>query len=62
MLAPALFEHLRSRGIPVWFMLVNEERELELAHKYGATGVLTDRPRWLTERMQERKIRFKKIE
>jgi glycerophosphoryl diester phosphodiesterase len=62
MLAPGLFEHLRARGIPVWFMLVNDERELDLAHKHGATAVLTDRPRWVKERMRERNIRFQKIE
>jgi hypothetical protein len=62
MLSPSLFEHLRARGVPVWFMLVNSERELDLAHKNGATAVLTDRAGWLIERMKERQICFEKID
>ena len=30
MVAPALFAHLRERGIPVWFLGVNSESDLKL--------------------------------
>lgn len=43
MLAPALFSHLRKRGMPVWFLGVNSEEDLKLASDAGATGFLTDR-------------------
>lgn len=62
MLAPQLFEHLRARGIPVWFMLVNHEKELDIAYKNGATAVLTDRGGWLVEKMREKNIHFQKIQ
>lgn len=61
MMSSSLFQHLRARGIPVWFMFVNTDRELDLANKYGATAALTDRADWLINRMKERNIHFKKI-
>ncbi|KAJ1410509.1 PLC-like phosphodiesterase [Ochromonadaceae sp. CCMP2298] len=62
MVAPALFAHLRRRGIPVWFLGVNETSDLQLAVSAGATGVLTDRIAWLKACMAERKMQFSKIE
>lgn len=53
LILPKLFTHLRRRGIPVWFMGVNEESELQLAVKAGATGVLTDRIDWLCKTRKE---------
>ena len=44
---PGLFQHLQSRGYPVWFLGVNEERHIEASLTLGANAVLTDRPRWL---------------
>lgn len=54
MVAPGLFAHLRKRGVPVWFLGVNEEVELDLAITTGATGVLTDRPNWACHMMRNK--------
>lgn len=62
MVTPALFAHLRCRGIHVWFLGVNSERDLQLAVRTGATAVLTDRIHWLKGTMQEKNIKFMKIE
>jgi hypothetical protein len=62
MMTPALFDHLRARGVPVWFMTVNREKELDLAIKYGATCVLSDRGGWLIDLMKEKGKSLKKIE
>jgi glycerophosphoryl diester phosphodiesterase len=62
MVAPTLFAHLRRRGIPVWFLGVNKNSDLELAVSTGATGVLTDRITWLKAEMAERKLQFSKVE
>ena len=35
MMAPSLFSHLRARGIPVWFLGVNNEADLHLAVEAG---------------------------
>lgn len=43
MAVPQLYTHLRNRGIPVWFLGVNSEEELQAAQALGATGVLSDR-------------------
>lgn len=62
MLAPALFAHLRRRGVHVWFLGVNAEADLELAVKSGATAVLTDRIHWLKETMSKREWQLAKIQ
>lgn len=62
MLAPALFAHLRRRGIQVWFLGVNTEHDLKLAVNSGATAVLTDRIHWLKQTMNEQNLRFAKIQ
>lgn len=61
MIAPSLFRQLRLRGIPVWFLGVNTEQELQLAMASGATAVLTDRVRWLLGEMKDRGIRFEEV-
>jgi len=61
MIAPSLFRQLRLRGIPVWFLGVNTEQELQLAMASGATAVLTDRVRWLLREMKDRGIRFEEV-
>lgn len=55
MIAPALFSHLRQRGIPVWFLGVNNESDLQLAMQSGATAVLTDRVNWLCQQLEANK-------
>jgi glycerophosphoryl diester phosphodiesterase len=61
MIAPSLFRQLRLRGIPVWFLGVNTEQELQLAMASGATAVLTDRVRWLLREMKDLDIRFEEV-
>ncbi len=48
LVAPSLFAHLKRRGMPVWFLGVNDEVTATLAVNVGATAVLTDRIHWLT--------------
>lgn len=62
MLCPSLFRHLRRRGVPVWFLGVNSEEDLRIAQRAGATGVLSDRIRWLTKTMADKRIRFTRLE
>lgn len=59
MLQPDLFLHLRRRGVPTWFMTVNNEDDLLLAIRSGATGVLTDRPAHIARLMEEKHMRFR---
>lgn len=61
MVAPRLFAHLRRRGVHVWFLGVNSEAQLQLAVDSGATAVLTDRPRWLRETMEAKRLSFERI-
>ena len=61
MIAPKLFEHLQKRGIPVWFLGVNDDKDIELALKSGATGVLTDRINWLMSELKCRQESFVEI-
>lgn len=61
MLAPRLFAHLRERGVPVWFLGVNSEEDLDIAVKAGATAVLTDRVNWLTTTMKSQKTVLQRI-
>ena len=60
-MAPSLFTHLRARGIPVWFLGVNNESDLQLAVQAGATAVLTDRVNWAVSHVQTNKLRFRQI-
>lgn len=61
MLAPKLFAHLRRRGIPVWFLGVNDESDLKLAVKSGATAILTDRISWAKQYIDDNQLRFSSI-
>jgi glycerophosphoryl diester phosphodiesterase len=58
MLAPTMFTHLRRRGIPVWFLGCQNEEDLKISIKSGATAVLTDRVNWLSSFIRQRGIRF----
>jgi hypothetical protein len=62
LLSRSLFAHLRRRGVPVLFLGVNTEEHVELAHRYGATAVLTDRVEWLCNHMKDNNIQFVRIE
>jgi glycerophosphoryl diester phosphodiesterase len=57
-----LFTHLRARGMPVLFLGVNDDADLKLAQEAGATAVLTDRPRWLSQRIKEGAVNLMKPE
>ena len=62
LLTPALFKHLRRRGIPVWFLAVNSVKHLRMAESLGATAVLTDHPQWLSNTLKEENIQFSAID
>ncbi|KAH9595238.1 Lysophospholipase D gdpd1, variant 2 [Schistosoma haematobium] len=47
--SPLFIEHLRKRGLPVFFWVCNNEEDMEKAFELGASGVMTDYPRKLTE-------------
>jgi len=61
MVAPSLFEHMRARGIPVWFLGVNDKESLDIAVKSGATAVLTDRIKWLKNTIEKENLKFSEI-
>jgi len=61
MVAPSLFEHMRARGIPVWFLGVNDKESLDIAVKSGATAVLTDRIKWLKNTIEKENLQFSQI-
>ena len=56
-----LFNHLRARGVPIFFLGVNDDADIEIAMRAGATAVLTDRPSWLNKRITEGAVALKKI-
>jgi len=62
MVSPNLFLQLRNRGVPIWFLGINTEKDLMIAINSGATGVLTDRVSWLVKLMKEKDLKFQHIE
>lgn len=48
LMRPCLFNHLRARGIHVYFWVLNKDEEFKKAFDLGATGVMTDYPTRLT--------------
>ncbi|XP_076232534.1 lysophospholipase D GDPD1 isoform X2 [Calliopsis andreniformis] len=44
LMRPCLFNHLKARGIHVYFWVLNKEEEYKKAFDLGATGVMTDYP------------------
>eukprot|EP01035_Chromulina_nebulosa_P021186 gene21186-27448_t len=42
--APGLFKQLRDSGSPVWFLGVNDVKDVSIAIEAGVTAVLTDKP------------------
>ena len=61
MMAPKLFNHLRKRGIPVWFLGVNSESDIEIAYRIGATAILTDKVTTVKKYFKEKNIVLQKI-
>jgi len=61
MFAPRLFSHLRQRGIPVWFLGVNDEYSIEISIKAGATSLLTDKVAFVKNYVEEKKLQFQDI-
>ena len=55
LLSPPLFRHLKKRGVPIWFLGVNDDHDLKTAELSGATGLLTDRITWLSKQKFEPK-------
>ncbi|KYN43481.1 Glycerophosphodiester phosphodiesterase domain-containing protein 1 [Trachymyrmex septentrionalis] len=53
---PCLFNHLRARGIHVYFWVLNKDEEFERAFNLGATGVMTDYPTKLKLFLKKRTI------
>lgn len=62
LIPPGLFAHLRARGMPVLFLGVNDEADLQIADWAGATAVLTDRPAWLSEQIKAGKVKLQRLE
>ena len=44
LMRPCLFNHLRARGIHVYFWVLNKDDEFKEAFELGATGIMTDYP------------------
>eukprot|EP00937_MAST-01D_sp_MAST-1D-sp2_P005399 g5399.t1 len=53
-LCGALVRHLRdARGVPTWYLGVNDRRQLSAVRGAGASAVLCDRPEWLAGVLRE---------
>lgn len=44
LMRPCLFNHLKARGIHVYFWVLNKDEDFKRAFDLGATGVMTDYP------------------
>ncbi len=62
LIPPGLFAHLRARGVPVLFLGVNDEEDIRIAERAGATAVLTDRPSWLRQHIKAGGLKLSKLE
>ncbi len=62
MVSPSLFRHMRKRGIPTWFLGVNDSSDVKVAVDAGASGVLTDKIHWMKSFTSEHRISFKGLE
>ncbi|CAD6241083.1 GSCOCG00009118001-RA-CDS [Cotesia congregata] len=54
LMRPCLFNHLKARGIQVYFWVLNSEEEFQQAFELGATGVMTDYPTKLKKFLEKR--------
>jgi glycerophosphoryl diester phosphodiesterase len=57
-----MISYMQRRGIPVWFMGVNETQHVDAALRLGANAVLTDKPKWLSKHMKLNNMTFKPLE
>ncbi|XP_033323162.1 lysophospholipase D GDPD1 [Megalopta genalis] len=44
LMRPCLFNHLKARGIHIYFWVLNNEEDFQKAFNLGATGIITDYP------------------
>ena len=51
--AGAIAAHFHRRGIPTFFLGVNDEKTLQGAAKAGAHAMLTDRPEWFSQQIKK---------
>ena len=52
---PGLLEHLRKRGVPVIFWVINERKDFERSLSYkGCVGIMTDMPGSLSDYLKEK--------
>lgn len=58
--APSLFTNLRKRGVVVIMMGVNDEEDLKIAIRAGATCILTDSVRKLSKIIKNGNYEFHK--
>jgi glycerophosphoryl diester phosphodiesterase len=49
---PGLVPTLRAAGLQTYVWTVNDERDLDLVLAQGADGIITDRPRFVIDRLQ----------
>jgi glycerophosphoryl diester phosphodiesterase len=49
--APKLVDHMAKRGCPCWLLGVNEQIDIDVVPRLHASGMLTDRPGWLKEKV-----------
>lgn len=57
-LHPKLYSLLRKRGIPTYFLGVNDIKNLQIAIKHGAAAVLTDKPNFLCSYVKQNGVSF----
>eukprot|EP00298_Acanthocystis_sp_HF-20_P012146 c19739_g1_i1.p1 GENE.c19739_g1_i1~~c19739_g1_i1.p1 ORF type:complete len:266 (-),score=115.18 c19739_g1_i1:35-832(-) len=54
-ISPNLNNHLRKRGIAVWVLGVNNDHAINIGFESNSTGLVSDRPKWLNEKLQSQK-------
>ncbi|KAK0160927.1 hypothetical protein PV328_008282 [Microctonus aethiopoides] len=59
LIRPCLFNHLKARGIHIYFWVLNREEEFAQAFNLGATGVMTDYPTKLKKFLDSTSINSK---
>jgi glycerophosphoryl diester phosphodiesterase len=48
---PQIAERLRERGYEVYVWTVNESDDIDLCRRLGVTGIISDRPGYVRERL-----------
>jgi hypothetical protein len=62
LLAPAMYTHLRARGMAIFVLGVETPEDIKNALYIGATAVLTDKPSSLVKYVRDNNIIFKKVQ